>query len=277
VTTQASLDEPEPTVHSFLEFAQYYLARVDTFVELGARDCVETEALSKRLPQVQIYAFECNAHTLPVCRERAARLPNVTLVEKAASDRDGVVPFFPIDVERTRTPWVNGNPGASSMFQASGNYPDERYVQTETKVPSVTLSTFMASEALTTIDLLWMDIQGAELMALQGLGQKLSEVKLIHTEIEFFGVYSGAPLSGEIKHYLNQNGFLLVGFTHFNRFFADAVFVNKSVLFGWRRTKALICDIVAYHAVRLFALAVRSSARMRRLSAESRELAGHRA
>jgi FkbM family methyltransferase len=271
---QATVDEPEPTVHSFLELAEDYLARVDTLVELGARDCVETEAFSKRLPQTQIYAFECNAHTLPLCRERAAPLPNVTLVEKAASDRDGVVPFFPVDVERTRTTWTDGNPGASSMFQASGNYPVESYVQYEIKVPSVKLSTFMASAHLKTIDLLWMDIQGAELMALRGLGQELSQVKLIHTEVEFFEIYRGAPLYSEIKRYLNQNGFLLVGFTQFSRFSGDAVFVNKSVVFGWKRIKVLISDTFAYPTRRLLALAGRSSAWMRRLGARCRALAG---
>jgi FkbM family methyltransferase len=257
-------DEPELTVHSFIELSQGYLARIDTIVELGARDCVETEAFSKRLPHAKIYAFECNAHTLPLCRERAARLPNVTLVEKAASDRDGVVSFFPIDVERTRTSWADGNPGASSMFQASGSYPAESYVQTEIEVPSVTLSSFMASTAVTAIDLLWMDIQGAELMALRGLGPNLSQVKLVHTEVEFVEIYTGAPLSGEIKRYLNQNGFLLVGFTHFNSFSADAVFVNKSVLSGWKRAKAAISNILAYPAVRLLAFAGRSSAGIRR-------------
>ncbi len=271
--TQAALDEPEPTVeepeptvHLFLELAHRYLPRIDTLVELGARDCVETEAFSKHLPQAQIYAFECNAHTLPLCRERVASLSNVTLVEKAASDCDGTVAFFPIDVERTRTTWADGNPGASSMFQASGGYPIESYVQYEVQVPSVALSTFMASVHLATIDLLWMDIQGAELMALRGLGQDLNQVKLIHTEVEFFEIYKDAPLYGDIKRFLNQNGFLLVGFTQFGAFSGDAVFVNKSVVVGWMRVKTLISDALAYPMQRLLALTRRFLGRIRRLS-----------
>src|SRR3977135_1403426 len=222
------VSQPEPTVAAFLDLAERYLPRVETLVELGARDCVETEAFSKRLPRASIYAFECNAQTLPVCRERAASLPNVVLVEKAASDHDGVVSFFPIDGARTTTTWADGNPGASSMFQASGKYPVEDYVQHEIEVPSITLSTFMKSSELTTIDLLWMDIQGAELMALKGLGGKLSQVKLIHTEVEFFEIYRGAPLFVAVKRYLNQHGFLLVGLTNFGWLCADASRVNNA-------------------------------------------------
>jgi hypothetical protein len=111
-----------------------------------------------------------------------------------------------------------------------------------------------------------MDIQGAELMALRGLDQDLGRVKMIHTEVEFFEIYRGAPLFREIRRYLNQNGFLLVGFTNFGSFSGDAVFLNKSILSGRMRVEALISNAFAYPAHRLVALAARAAGRMRRLS-----------
>jgi len=86
---------------------------------------------------------------------------------------------------------------------------------------------------------------------------------LIHTEVEFFEIYKDAPLYGEVKRYLNQNGFLLVGFTQFGAFSGDAVFVNKSVVFGWMRVKTLISDAFAYPMERFLALTRRFLVRMR--------------
>jgi FkbM family methyltransferase len=206
--------------------------KISTVVEIGAKDCTETIGLSERFPAAHIYTFECNPATLPLCRARVAGNTSITLTEKAVSDKDGTVTFFPIDPEKTRSPWADGNQGASSLLRASGKYPKETYVQREITVPSTTLLSFIDAQGIAEIGLLWMDIQGAELMALKSAGKKLSTIKVIHLEVEFMEIYSGQPLMADIKRYLNRNGFSLYGFTNFGRYSGDAVFVNDSVFGG---------------------------------------------
>jgi len=236
-----------PTLVKFLELADRHLGRdaVRVVLELGARDCEETAAFSERLPQARVYAFECNPATLPACRERVAPLANVTLVEKAVADHDGDVSFFPINPERTVTTWEDGNPGASSLLRASGKYPAETYVQDEITVPAVTLETFLRDEGIDEVDLMWMDIQGAELMALRGAGDSLARVKMIHTEVEFLEIYSGQALFAEVKRFLNDAGFLLAAFTHLGRYAGDAVFVQGSLLRGAAGARARAVDRVS--------------------------------
>jgi FkbM family methyltransferase len=202
---------------------------VRAIVELGARDCLITLSFRQTWPQAMIYSFECNPATLPVCRERVAGDPQVELVEKAVADRSGEIRFFPIDPSRTVTDVAGGNPGASSMFRASGRYPLERYAQHEIRVEAVTLEDFLATRPIEKVAILWMDIQGAELAALRGLGARLADVQVIHLEAAFFEIYQGQPLFAEVDSFLAANGFVFVGFTMYSRYFADAVYVRAEL------------------------------------------------
>jgi FkbM family methyltransferase len=229
---------PERQLTTFLEFVDGTLGldSIKTVIEAGARDCTETAEFSRCLPNAFIYSFECNPSTLPTCRDVIKHLPNATLIEQAVADQDGVISFYPINQDLTDTEWEDGNPGASSLFKASGEYPPERYVQDEITVSATKLGTFLNEERIPCVDLLWMDIQGAELMALIGLGDRVHEIKAIHTELEFFEIYSDQPLFAEIRRFLNRRGFRLAAFTSVGPYSADAIFLNTNVATSaWRR------------------------------------------
>lgn len=212
--------------------------RVRVVIEVGARDCAETLDFQRTFPNASICAFECNPATLPVCRRAVQGLARVTLTEKAVSDREGSVSFFPTDPARTITGEADGNPGASSLFRASGKFAEEQYVQNEITVEATTLERFLREQDIAAVDLLWMDIQGAELLALKGLGGRIRDVRLIHLETEFFPIYAGQPLFGEVDRFLRGHGFKLLGFTGYSRFAADAVYARADLLRGpfaaWR-------------------------------------------
>ncbi|MBD2150278.1 FkbM family methyltransferase [Pseudanabaena sp. FACHB-1277] len=61
-----------------------------------------------------------------------------------------------------------------------------------------------------TIDLLKIDIQGAELMALKGAEQTLKRTKMIFTEVSFRRLYENAPVFQEVYDYLHDQGFKLL-------------------------------------------------------------------
>jgi FkbM family methyltransferase len=61
--------------------------------------------------------------------------------------------------------------------------------------------------------LLKIDIQGAELMALQHAEARLRDLLVIHSEVEFLPLYRGQPLFSDIEQYLRKRGFL------FHRFY----------------------------------------------------------
>jgi FkbM family methyltransferase len=236
---------PEPTLAHFLSIVDEFasLGHIQTVVEVGARDCTETLAFARAFPDARIYAFECNPATLPLCHAAVDHVSNITLVPFAVSDRAGQVDFFAIDPERTSTTWEDGNPGASSLFEASGKYPVEDYAQRRVTVDATTLDTFVENEGVGAIDLLWMDIQGAELAALRGFSKALRSTTAIHTEAEFFEIYKGQPLFWRLWWHLRVRGFSLVGFTSLASFSADAVFINRSKMPFLRRMNVSVNEL----------------------------------
>jgi len=58
-------------------------------------------------------------------------------------------------------------------------------------------------------DYLKLDVQGAELMVLQGAVRGLKDVLVIHTEVEFLPMYREQPLFADVDAFLRGQGFLL--------------------------------------------------------------------
>lgn len=59
------------------------------------------------------------------------------------------------------------------------------------------------------VDLLKLDIQGGELMALRNATDRLAGAVVVHTEVEFLELYEGQPLFGDVDSFLRQHGFVL--------------------------------------------------------------------
>lgn len=80
--------------------------------------------------------------------------------------------------------------------------------QVVSRVPVRTVRLDDIPEAAGT-DYLKLDVQGAELMVLQGATRVLRDVLVIHTEVEFIPMYRGQPLFAEVDAFLRSQGFLL--------------------------------------------------------------------
>lgn len=217
------------TLERLCEIANEVLGyeNIKTIFEFGSRYGEDTVEFARRYPHATVYGFECNKTTLPECRERTSRYSNVVLTEKAVTDKDGSISFFPINKEKTTTTWADGNQGASSLFRASGKYKIEDYVQDEDVVEGITLKSFMDVKEIDAVDIIWMDVQGAELMAMKGLGDRINSVSIIQSEVEFVEIYKNQPLFEDLRDYLIARDFEFVGFNFVSRYSGDAVFVNK--------------------------------------------------
>ncbi|MDF2578333.1 MAG: hypothetical protein K0S74_1817 [Chlamydiales bacterium] len=59
------------------------------------------------------------------------------------------------------------------------------------------------------VDYIKLDVQGAELDILQGMGSLLNDTLIVETEIEFLPMYEGQPLFGDLDLFLRKKGFQL--------------------------------------------------------------------
>jgi FkbM family methyltransferase len=78
------------------------------------------------------------------------------------------------------------------------------------------------------VDFLKLDVQGAELLVLQGAAERLRDVLIVHTEVEFLPLYKGQPLFADIDGFLRARGFAFHTMTPFGRSFKPLL-VNNSI------------------------------------------------
>jgi len=153
-----------------------------------------------------IYAFEPDRRAYATLAEKFGQDNDVTLIPLAVADRAEPRQFYVNESSVTSSllPW---NPG--SLYRAA-HY---RTAQIAT-VPTTTLDQFCLGMNTFEIELLFMDVQGGELLALHGAAGLLRcpAIKLIYGEVLFCDIYEGAPSFCDIYSYVTRYGYEFYGF-----------------------------------------------------------------
>jgi FkbM family methyltransferase len=131
----------------------------------------------------------------------------ISVVGAALSDSNGEAPFE-----------INRSEASSSLLaidpRNSAWFGRDLSVASSITVPTMTLGELMAREQLESVDLLKLDLQGAERLVLTGAEQALSRIEVLYTEVFFERLYSGAWLFGEMNEFLSARGFKLCGLSN---------------------------------------------------------------
>lgn len=212
------------SINKLFEITSNYLNRQDInlIFELGSRDGMEAISLANYYYNASVVSFECNPMTYPILESNIKNYSRLSSYQYAVSDTNGVIDFYQS---------VHGNPGSSSIFKKTGEYDYiENLIQHKISVRSTTLSTFLDSYDKKNIDIIWADLQGAELKALGGMGDYIKDVKFIYTEVEYGSIYQNQALYSEIKDFLESKNFIE---KHkdvvIENWWGDAIFVNKNL------------------------------------------------
>lgn len=107
--------------------------------------------------------------------------------------------------------WDYGNK-SSSLLAPEGHLEVHPWVRFETEitVPTHRLDAICADRQIERLDFLHLDVQGAELMVLEGAGSFLTRVTGIWLEVEAVPLYRGQPLKSDVEEYLEARGFTKV-------------------------------------------------------------------
>lgn len=200
---------------------------VFTIFDIGSCHALESVEFSKIYKNAKIFTFEPNPNSYNICVKNTQDISSIRVINKAINSYDGVCNFYPMDKEKTETTWWDGNQGASSLYLANGKYPYEKYIQYKIEVPCIKLETFCVQENIDKVDVIWMDLQGAELIALKSMGDFLDRVEIIHTELEINPMYEGQCLFEETHDFLLERGFSFEWGNTNADFGSDFIFVRK--------------------------------------------------
>lgn len=261
---------------NFLRRRSVDLATFGTVFDIGSRDALQSIELAGLFPNAEIVAIECNPGTVELCRRNTAAQPRIRLVERAINLYNGRCQFHPIDTARTATSWADGNPGASSLFLATGDYPAERYVQGTVEVDCIRLDALCAQLGIDVIDLIWMDLQGAELIALQSAGSLLERTRYLYTEVSHRPLYDGQCLFDQVDAFLTARGFRCCTTINRTRWQQDVIYENTRLLIDVMIPLAPEDGEIAELSVRSVRRFVRNVRNVYVVSAEDPRIAGTR-
>jgi FkbM family methyltransferase len=194
----------------FYDHAKIYIdmEEIDVVYDIGAGDCQESIELQQLFKQSSIFSFEANPACIYDCEKKIKNIPGITFFPICINNYTGITTFHPIDQEKTITTWKDGNPKASSLFLANGTYKNETYFQDSIQIPCMRIDDIQSMFKIPLPDIVWMDLQGAELAALQSMGNNLSHAKIIHTEVWGQAIYEGQSLFNDLESYMTAHGFI---------------------------------------------------------------------
>jgi FkbM family methyltransferase len=146
---------------------------------------------------------EANPEIIPELEKRTAALPlDQTYIQACLSDDEGTVEFN-----------VANNEHSSSILKLGTHakmYPHVKYTKTlEMPVHRFDKLAAEQSLALEGYDFINLDVQGAELKVLLGMGDVLKnkDLRAVYCEVNFEHVYEGCCLVDELDEYLKTFGF----------------------------------------------------------------------
>jgi FkbM family methyltransferase len=201
-------------------------------VDAGAHHGQTAAQYLKHFPGSRVIALEPDPENFAIAQATLAPFGDrVELLPVALAETDGSV-----SLRRT------SHSGAHSLLEVG----DMRYYDApvETLAPlevrAVSLESLCAGQGLERLDILKMDIQGAELLALRGAAGLLDRqaIGLIALEVLFQPLYRDQPTFWEIADHLRARGYALQGIhdqrhhavNHAVLRWADAVFAAPRLL-----------------------------------------------
>lgn len=176
-------------------------------VDGGANQGAFTDAFLRLHHPERVILVEPIAELAEALRLKYAHDPRISVVAAALSDRSGEAQFE-----------INRSEASSSLLpidpRNSNWFSRDLSVARRVVVPTLTLPELMAQPGLERVDLLKLDLQGAERLVLTGGAQVLDGVQVIYTEVFFEQLYAGAWLFWDTNEFLSTRGFKLCGLSN---------------------------------------------------------------
>jgi FkbM family methyltransferase len=177
-------------------------------LDIGGNTGQTCRRVREVFPSSRIFTFEPGAAASASLKRLAAEAGDIEVIQAAASERDGTAEFFESD-----------NSQMSSLLEPSDAgvryYGEEMRPKRRVSVPTLSLDTWFAKSRLPRVDLMKVDVQGAELAVLRGARELLGSfdrtgnVLAINCEAQIVPEYQGSSTLFAINAELEHLGFQL--------------------------------------------------------------------
>ncbi|MCF3623926.1 FkbM family methyltransferase [Planktothrix agardhii 1801] len=222
---ETQIIRPQATLSMKLNFpdlCQHHNITPRGIILIGAYDGKTLKRLN--LPNtVKILVIDANQGAVERLQENFANSPNIQVVQAAIANHNDTVTLHLTSLESSSSilPWK----------QYSEIYPNIKEIQQLT-LSSRTLDTLLEELNLSPSDfnILILDIQGAELLALEGANQLLNTLDAIYTNVHYQELFEGGALAEEVNQFLSDYQFDIVAEdTPYHPAWGEAFYVRQTV------------------------------------------------
>jgi FkbM family methyltransferase len=196
-------------------------------VDGGAHKGDFVHSLRKVSPQARFFCFEPDVELARALEIEFDTDDRVTVVAAALGDRSGTAEFS-----------VNQSRATSSLLRGgvrnTGPLRDLMAPRAFVKVDVVTLDEVLARAGVQAVDVIKLDLQGYDLVALRGGTETLERTSVVVVEVWFAPIYESAADYLQLCAWMSERGFELYSLAglHYGKLdrllWADAVFVRRS-------------------------------------------------
>jgi FkbM family methyltransferase len=191
----------------------------------GANHGHTTARYLKHYPGASLHVFEPFPGSFDILKQRFEGNPAVKLNQTALSDVEGMV-----SLNSNQSSYTNSILKSDPL---AGDTWGEGVLKTQATVmvPTTTIDAYGQANSISAIDILKLDIQGAELKALQGTRTLLAKkaVGMIYMELILGPTYLGQPKFEDYLHFFSEQGYVLLDI--FNPFRKDFRLIQADVIF----------------------------------------------
>ena len=175
-----------------------------TIIEIGTYDGDDTEQFALLFPEGRIWGFEADPANFARAYRKTATYPNVTLMCTALADVAGLHEFHRSSGE---------SDASGSILPPSAHlerHPDVIFDQDRpVVVPCTTLDACAGAFGWPVVDLVWIDVQGAELLVMRGADETLKRTRFVYAEISEVPLYEGGATYRALTDELGRHGFVV--------------------------------------------------------------------
>lgn len=218
-------------------FRHVVKAEKPVIFDVGAHHGESVTFLKTLFPNALIYSFEPDPDSFEVLSTSV--IEGVSCFNLAISDVDGVASFYRNKISHTNSLFkVNLNSKDSIGIANATAENDTQYFDSfneEVKVSTIRLDGFAKQCSIEQIDLLKIDVQGAECRVLAGAKETLKHTKVIVLEISFFDYYEHQTAFIDVEKILLPLGFRLFSISEISNNpmngrtdWAEVVYLNQS-------------------------------------------------
>ncbi len=193
-------------------------------IHIGSHEGKEEIALYQAMGVQKVLFIEANPVVFERLKVNIAGIPNVQAVNYAISNLNGTVNLHVTSMDQSSS--------ILPLKLCQEIYPNIKETHQVT-VQSRTLDTLLQELQLqpSNFNIINIDIQGAELLALQGATNVLKHIEAINTEGNYKELYEGCALVDQINEFLEMHNFTRVATTTpYHPSWGDAFFVKKPVI-----------------------------------------------